>query len=88
MQNGRGTRPHVANPMQNGRWTCQNVAPYKCKVNTPTCRKSHAKWKVNAQMWQIPCKMTNSRSKPLQTLGKLYQPRNQKKNPKPPQKKS
>ena len=53
----------------------------KWKVNTPTCRKSHAKWKVNAQMWQIPCKMTNSRPKPLQTLGKLYQPRIQKKIP-------
>ena len=37
-------------------------------------------------MWQIPCKMTNSSSKPLQTLGKWYQPRNQKKNPKPAQK--
>ena len=34
----------------------------------------------HAQMWQIPCKMANSRSKPLQTLGKLYQPRNQKKS--------
>ena len=32
-----------------------------------------------AQMWQIPCKMTNSSSKPLQTLGKRYQPRNPKK---------
>ena len=38
-------------------------------------------------MWQIPCKMTNSSSKPLQTLGKWYQPRNPKKNPKPAQKK-
>ena len=38
-------------------------------------------------MWQIPCKMTNSSSKPLQTLGKWYQPRNPKKNPKPVQKK-
>ena len=27
-------------------------------------------------MWLIPCKMTNSSSKPLQTLGKWYQPRN------------
>ena len=33
----------------------------------------------HAQMWQIPCKMTNSSSKPLQTLGKWYQPRNPKK---------
>jgi hypothetical protein len=41
----------------------------------------------HAQMWQIPCKMTNSSSKPLQTLGKWYQPRNPKKNPKPAQKK-
>ena len=32
-------------------------------------------------MWQIPCKMTNSSSKPLQTLGKWYQPRNPKKIP-------
>ena len=40
----------------------------------------------HAQMWQIPCKMTNSSSKPLQTLGKWYQPRNPKKNPKPAQK--
>ena len=39
-------------------------------------------------MWQIPCKMTNSSSKPLQTLGKWYQPRNPKKNPKPAQKKN
>ena len=39
-------------------------------------------------MWQIPCKMTNSSSKPLQTLGKWYQPRNPKKNPKPVQKKN
>jgi hypothetical protein len=31
--------------------------------------------------------MTNSSSKPLQTLGKWYQPRNPKKNPKPAQKK-
>ena len=38
-------------------------------------------------MWQIPCKMTNSSSKPLQTLGKWHQPRNPKKNPKPAQKK-
>ena len=38
-------------------------------------------------MWQIPCKMTNSSSKPLQTLGKWYQPRNPKKIPKPAQKK-
>ena len=38
-------------------------------------------------MWQIPCKMTNSSSKPWQTLGKWYQPRNPKKNPKPAQKK-
>ena len=38
-------------------------------------------------MWQIPCKMTNSSSKPLQTLGKWYQPRNPKKNPKPALKK-
>ena len=42
----------------------------------------------HAQMWQIPCKMTNSSSKPLQTLGKWYQPRNPKKNPKPVQKKN
>jgi len=43
----------------------------------------------HAQMWQIPCKMTNSSSKPLQTLGKWYQPtRNPKKNPKPAQKKN
>ncbi len=41
----------------------------------------------HAQMWQIPCKMTNSSSKPLQTLGKWYQPRNPKKIPKPAQKK-
>jgi hypothetical protein len=41
----------------------------------------------HAQMSQIPCKMTNSSSKPLQTLGKWYQPRNQKKNPKPAKKK-
>ena len=41
----------------------------------------------HAQMWQIPCKMTNSSSKPLRTLGKLYQPRNPKKNPKPAPKK-
>ena len=41
----------------------------------------------HAQMWQIPCKMTNSSSKPLQTLGKWHQPRNPKKNPKPAQKK-
>ena len=41
----------------------------------------------HAQMCQIPCKMTNSSSKPLQTLGKWYQPRNPKKNPKPAQKK-
>ena len=39
-------------------------------------------------MWQIPCKMTNSSSKPLQTLGKWYQPRNPKNNPKPAQKKT
>ena len=39
-------------------------------------------------MWQIPCKMTNSSSKPLQTLGKWYQPRNPKKIPKPVQKKN
>ena len=32
--------------------------------------------------------MTNSSSKPLQTLGKWYQPRNQKKNPKPAPKKN
>jgi hypothetical protein len=32
--------------------------------------------------------MTNSSSKPLQTLGKWYQPRNPKKNPKPAQKKN
>ena len=32
-------------------------------------------------MWQIPCKMTNSSSKPWQTLGKWYQPRNPKKIP-------
>ena len=51
--------------------------PYKWKVNTPACRKSHAKWKVNAQI----INMTNSRPKPLQTLGKLYQPRNPKKIP-------
>jgi hypothetical protein len=31
-------------------------------------------------MWQMPCKMTNSSSKPLQPPGKWYQPRNQKKN--------
>jgi hypothetical protein len=31
--------------------------------------------------------MTNSSSKPLQTLGKWYQPRNPKKIPKPAQKK-
>jgi hypothetical protein len=42
----------------------------------------------HAQMWQIPCKMTNSSSKPLQTLGKWHQPRNPKKNPKPAQKKN
>ena len=42
----------------------------------------------HAQMWQIPCKMTNSSSKPLQTLGKWYQPRNPKKIPKPAQKKN
>ena len=42
----------------------------------------------HAQMWQIPCKMTNSSSKPLQTLGKWYQPRNPKKNPKPAEKKN
>ena len=42
----------------------------------------------HAQMWQIPCKMTNSSSKTLQTLGKWYQPRNPKKNPKPAQKKN
>jgi len=42
----------------------------------------------HAQMLQIPCKMTNSSSKPLQTLGKWYQPRNAKKNPKPAQKKN
>ena len=53
----------------------------KWKVNMPTCSKSHAKWKVN-----MP-KMTNSSSKPLQTLGKWYQPRNPKKNPKPALKK-
>jgi hypothetical protein len=41
----------------------------------------------HAQMWQIPCKMTISSSKPLQTLGKWYQPRNPKKIPKPAQKK-
>jgi len=41
----------------------------------------------HAQMWQIPCKMTNSSSKPLQTLGKWYQPRSPKKIPKPAQKK-
>ena len=41
----------------------------------------------HAQMWQTPCKMTNSSSKPLQTLGKWYQPRNPKKIPKPAQKK-
>ena len=41
----------------------------------------------HAQMWQIPCKMTNSSSKPLQTLGKWYQPRNPQKNPKPVPKK-
>ena len=35
----------------------------------------------HAQMWQIPCKTTNSSSKPLQTLGKWYQPRNPKKIP-------
>ena len=39
-------------------------------------------------MWQIPCKMTNSSSKPLQTLGKWYQPRNPKKIPKPAEKKN
>ena len=60
----------------------------KWKVNMPTCSKSHAKMEgEHAQMWQIPCKMTNSSSKPLQTLGKWYQPRNPKKNPKPVQKK-
>jgi hypothetical protein len=32
--------------------------------------------------------MTNSSSKPLQTLGKWYQPRNPKKIPKPAQKKN
>jgi hypothetical protein len=42
----------------------------------------------HAQMWQISCKMTNSSSKPLQTLGKWYQPRHPKKNPKPAQKKN
>ena len=42
----------------------------------------------HAQMWQIPCKMTNSSSKPLQTLGKWYQPRNPKKIPKPAEKKN
>ena len=42
----------------------------------------------HAQMRQIPCKMTNSSSKPLQTLGKWYQPRNPKKIPKPAQKKN
>jgi hypothetical protein len=41
----------------------------------------------HAQMWQIPCKMTNSSSKPLPTLGKWYQPRKPKKIPKPAQKK-
>jgi hypothetical protein len=41
----------------------------------------------HAQMWQIPCKMTNSSSKPLPTLGKWYQLRNPKKIPKPAQKK-
>ena len=103
--------PHVGNPMQKGRWTCQNVANtiqngrWTCPLfslipskmegpNMPKCGKYHTKLKVNmltcsnipckmegehAQMWQIPCKMTNSSSKPLQTLGKWYQPRNPKK---------
>jgi hypothetical protein len=42
----------------------------------------------HAQMCQIPCKMTHSSSKPFQTLGKWYQPRNPKKIPKPAQKKN
>ena len=61
----------------------------KWKVNTPTCRKSHAKWKVNMpKCGQIPCKMTNSRPKPLQTLGKFLPAKKSKKNPKPAQKKN
>ena len=59
----------------------------KWKLNMPTCSKSHAKWKVNMpKCGKYHAKMTNSSSKPLQTLGKWYQPRNPKKNPKPAQK--
>ena len=54
----------------------------KGKLNMPTCSKSHAKWKVNMpKCGKYHAKMTNSSSKPLQTLGKWYQPRNPKKIP-------
>ena len=89
MQNGRWTCQNVANPMQNGRWTCQNVANtiQNGRWTRPHVGNPMQNEGEHVQMLQIPCKMTNLSSKPLRTLGKWYQPRNQKKNPKPVQKK-
>ena len=79
----------VANPMQNVRWTCQNEANtiQNGRWTRPHVGNPMQNEGEHVQMLQIPCKMTNLSSKPLRTLGKWYQPRNPKKNPKPVEKK-
>ena len=90
IHNGRWTCPHVGNPMQNGRWTCQNVAN-TIQNGRWTC--PHVVNPMQNGRWTCPNvanTMQNDKFKFQtvgQTLGKWYQPRNPKKNPKPAQKK-